>query len=291
MKEHDNDAQAKAAHVAAAAPIEAMKKAVAARAEVEKRIAEYHTKESNKDQDGNESVVATTSDGAASDVEDFEFSSLMGKFSSGSGTKPGSSKRAKAQGSVPDQQRKRQSQSGEPAPNVAPESTPHSSEGDAAPKGKRQQATPAPPASKRLQSDTAGAKEKAMALCESKRAAFTDEILWDTKIKARQIQQLSKTIEENVAKMMGDDANMDYVSMLVDFPDLVQRKFDLFAEIRKHPAEHVKAMSEDDLRLLSSTKPELLQKIIMHISTSLLKDVEDRWVGPAGLQVFASCDA
>ena len=299
-REHENDAHATAAVKSTSAPFDALKQAMVSKSEVNQRVNQQMVELQVDGAESARTASATASDAGGSDGESFEFSAgLLSGFDSPSmvatprdvtdlkdsrdgdgrlssresrpGSKPKPNKRTSEKEPKEGQEfRKLRKVDEADEARHLPSKRPSSS-------ANKEEAGVSDEPSKKLRADTgAGAKERARAACEAKRAAFSDENLWNTKIKARAISQMQKVVEENISKLIADDSHEDYVNLMVDFPDLVQTKFDLFAEIRKNPTDMVKQLTDDALKVLASMNHTLIQAIILHIAAALLKHVEER---------------
>ncbi len=143
---------------------------------------------------------------------------------------------------------------------------------------KRSAVKPEEPERKRQKKDSraSASVSKSLQTWEEKQKTFCDESLWENKINARALTALTKALENASSKIITDEEHKEVVQKMLDFPDAVQEKFNLFADLRKNPTDFVKqTLPENRKEILQGLGPALLGKIVLSTATALLKDCED----------------
>lgn len=121
--------------------------------------------------------------------------------------------------------------------------------------------------------------KKAREFIDAKKKAFSDENLWEGKMKSRAFQSLSTQMEQNAHKIRGidtDEPEVDFlVELMLDFSEKVNAKYELFQKMKKDPANILGNMESEDLDVFCSLSPALFAKIVIWLGNSLLKNAED----------------
>ena len=120
--------------------------------------------------------------------------------------------------------------------------------------------------------------KKATALFTSKQEAFSDNLLWEGKVRARNFAAMVKAMEDGADKIIGEDEKL--AKEMLEFPESAQVKFDLFTKLKKDPKTAINSLSDLELKTLGKVGAPLLSRMFVHIASCLIKEAEDSlWAG------------
>lgn len=134
-------------------------------------------------------------------------------------------------------------------------------------KGDATKGTPAPAPKDKI--------KKAQETLTTKKAAFSDHTLWEGKLKSRALQALTNAMEQQANKLIGEEGADQLTRELLDFPEVVTAKYELFQKVRKNTVSAIKDLLPHELTTLAGLEPSLIAKIIVWVASDLLKNAED----------------
>lgn len=118
---------------------------------------------------------------------------------------------------------------------------------------------------------------KAQTLFSQKQSQFSDAALWKGGFKRRQVQTAAKQLDDAAQKLVVVEDCAELVSQITDFADGMVRRFDVLGALRKEPVTHANEISSDAASVIESLSPHLVAQCLVHVITSLLKDLEQDW--------------
>lgn len=130
-----------------------------------------------------------------------------------------------------------------------------------------------------LRSSSADAAlEKAMSSLEKHYETFEESKLWETKIRPRQVEAMSKTLGALAAPLTALHGNPDAERMsrdIMNFCEITEHKFQFFSALRQSPFEAIEKLSEEHMEMAHKTSPPVLSKIFVWMATQVLKDIDN----------------
>jgi hypothetical protein len=117
--------------------------------------------------------------------------------------------------------------------------------------------------------------DKVANLFEVKKSSFSDDALWEGKIRQRAFEQLSRQLEEGANKVIADPQGEDLAREMLDFPESALKKFQVFQKLKKNPQSAVNTLEDAELKVMENISPALLSRIFIHIGVALLKNFEE----------------
>ena len=279
VSKHDSGSAAAKSHAKQVQDIHSIRKQAMSKADVAKRLA------AAKEDDQKSLAVSTGSEGDTElDEFDLGFSSFAPPCGAATGQSGPAPKRAPkltrdnvAAASLDNQSKRRRT--AEPA-GSAPAAA--AAEGRFAKRASLPMVPPFSDVSDAPASAGENAKvTKSRTTFVTKKAGFSDELLWEGKMRARAFPSLSKGCEDLASKIIAEPCGgAELAQEILDFPDAAQLKFDIFVQMKKDSAFSLGELSDDQLKMLQNLHPSLLSKIIMHVGGLFLKDIEEKlWAG------------
>ncbi len=117
---------------------------------------------------------------------------------------------------------------------------------------------------------------KVIKMYNDKKAAFSDEILFEGKLKSRAFPALQKSVEQGANQIVGGAEYADLAKEMLEFPDTVTAKWNLFQKLAKQKLTDVlTTLEETELDLMATLRSSLVSKVILAVAGGLLKDIED----------------
>ena len=115
--------------------------------------------------------------------------------------------------------------------------------------------------------------DKVANLFEVKKSSFSDDVLWEGKIRQRAFEQLSRQLEEG--EVIADPHGEELAREMLDFPESASQKFQVFQKLKKNPQSAVNTLEDAELKVMENISPALLSRIFIHIGVGLLKNFEE----------------
>lgn len=117
---------------------------------------------------------------------------------------------------------------------------------------------------------------KVIKLFNDKKAAFSDEILFEGKVKSRAFSALQKALEQGANQIVSEPDYAHIAKEMVEFPESVTAKWNLFQRFKKEKLTDVLVnLQGNELELMASLRSSMVSKVILSVAGGLLKDIED----------------
>lgn len=117
--------------------------------------------------------------------------------------------------------------------------------------------------------------QRAQRIFEEKRASFSDQAIWEGKVKKRPAEQCASLLEKHASNLIAFPEYSEMVDEMSKLSSTVVRKHALFAELKKDPVPFILELKDEDQQLLRTVSPSLVATILVHTTTHILKDLED----------------
>ena len=132
-------------------------------------------------------------------------------------------------------------------------------------------------ASKLRSSTEEAACEKAQAALDKAKESFSEEKLWETKIRARQIENVSNSLA-TLSTPLSSSENLQTQTLCKDmmhFAEKTEKIFKLFQAVRQAPLESIKALTDEHKAATRMLCPPVISKVSTWLATQALKDLEN----------------
>ena len=123
---------------------------------------------------------------------------------------------------------------------------------------------------------SAASFEKVRSAFQQNQETYSEDKLWDRKIRIRTVQSMGKTLCGLASPLSnsGCPEAEQFCQQVMSFAEDTEAKHNLFSQLRQAPVAAVSALTEDQQDLLQKVSPAVLSSILVWIGSQILKELD-----------------